>query len=103
MDSCFGKNLESLMRQKSISARALAKKLNIPYKTVQEWIGTDARMPRDPNILKKLSSFFDCSVYFILFGEEDPKSFIGEILEKTEIHTGLYEISIRKVKTKNIL
>ena len=91
------------MKQRPISTRSLAKKLNIPYKTVQEWIGADARMPRDPSILKKLSGFFDCSIHFLLFGEEDPKSFIGEILEKTEIHTGLYEISIRKIKTKKNL
>jgi hypothetical protein len=57
-------------------------------------------MPRDPQVLKKLAEYFDCSVYFLLFGEEDPKSLIGEILEKTEIHTGIYEISIKKVKTK---
>jgi len=95
----FGGILEKLMQGKPISARALAKKLNIPYKTVQEWIGSNSRMPRDPEVLKKLSDYFGCSVYFLLFGEEDPKSFIGEMLEKTEIHTGLYEISIKKVKT----
>ena len=49
---------------------------------------------------EKLAEYFDCSVYFLLFGEEDPKSLIGEILEKTEIHTGMYETSIKKVKTK---
>jgi transcriptional regulator with XRE-family HTH domain len=102
MESCFGKNLESLMKQRPVSARALAKKLNIPYKTVQEWIGADARMPRNPDILKDLAEYFDCSVYYLLFGREDPKSMIGEILEKTEIHTGLYEITIKRIKTKNV-
>jgi transcriptional regulator with XRE-family HTH domain len=96
----FGRNLESLMQEKNLSTRTLAKNINLPYKTVQEWLGANFRMPRDPQVLKKLAEYFDCSVYFLLFGEEDPKSLIGEILEKTEIHTGIYEISIKKVKTK---
>jgi len=100
MDSTFGKTLDKLMRQRPISGRALSKKLNISYKTIQEWVGNDARMPRDPEALKKLAAFFDCSVHFLLFGSEDPKSLIGEILEKTEIHTGIYEISIKKIKTR---
>ncbi len=101
MISCFGNNLESLMKQKNLSVRTLSKQINTPYKTVQEWVGTNSRMPRDPEVLRKLSEFFNCSVYYLLFGKEDPKSLIGEILEKTEIHTGMYEITIKKVKTKN--
>ena len=100
MESRFGKNLESLMQDKNLSTRALAKNINLPYKTVQEWLGANSRMPRDPQILKKIAEYFDCSVYFLLFGEEDPKSLIGQILEKTEIHTGLYEITIKKVRQK---
>ena len=89
------------MKQKNLSVRTLSKQINTPYKTVQEWVGTNSRMPRDPEVLRKLSEFFNCSVYYLLFGKEDPKSLIGEILEKTEIHTGMYEITIKKVKTKN--
>jgi hypothetical protein len=65
-------------------------------------MGSDARMPRDPSVLKKLSEFFDCSVHFLLFGTEDPKSLIGEILDKTEIHTGMYEITVKRIKTKKL-
>ena len=103
MSSNFGRNLEMLMQEKNLSTRALAKNINLPYKTVQEWLGANSRMPRDPQVLKKLAEYFDCSVHFLLFGEEDPKSLIGEILEKTEIHSGMYEISIKRVKTKKNL
>lgn len=103
MSLTFGVTLENLMKQRPISARALSKKINISYKTIQEWLGRDARMPRDPNVLKKLAEFFDCSVHFLLFGTEDSKSLMGEILDKTEIHTGMYEITVKRVKTKKNL
>lgn len=98
MKHSFGNNLESMMKKKNFSARSLSKQINVPYKTVQEWIGSTGRMPRDPEVLRKLADIFNCTVYYLLYGEEDPKTLIGEILERTEIHTGLYEITIKKVK-----
>lgn len=100
MHSSFGENLKSLMKTHNLSARELAKRIGVPAKTLAEWLDPGYRMPRNPEHLKKLSKLFDCSVHQLLFGEEDPKSIIGAVLEKSEIHTGLYEISIRKVKAK---
>jgi transcriptional regulator with XRE-family HTH domain len=94
----FSTNLKRLMNEKRITGRALAKAIDVPFKTLQEWISA-GRMPRQPEAIKKLAEYFDVSTHFLLFGEEDPHSLIGNILEKTEIHTGLYEISIKKVKT----
>ena len=96
----FGENLQKLMSERNLSGRDLAKQLRIPYKTLQDWIGPGARMPRDPEILKKLAKYFNRSVHWILFGEEDPHNLISEILEKSEIHTGLYEITVKRVKTR---
>jgi transcriptional regulator with XRE-family HTH domain len=88
------------MKQKRVSARALAKDLGLSAKTVQEWVGPGGRMPRNATHLRALSEYFDTSVHYLLFGEDDPKSALGAILDKTEIHTGLYEITIKKVKGK---
>lgn len=96
----FGENLEILMKQKRVLIRELAKELTIPNKTVQEWVGKNGRTPRSTETIKKLATFFDISVHFLLFAEEDPKNMINELLEKTEIHTGLYEITIKKVNPK---
>jgi transcriptional regulator with XRE-family HTH domain len=93
----FGDRLKCLMQKRNISGKALSRELCIPYNTLQEWLSS--RIPRNPESLKKVSAFFNVSVYYLLFGEEnDPVSIIGNILEKTEVHTGLYEITIKKVK-----
>jgi transcriptional regulator with XRE-family HTH domain len=93
----FGDILHDLMKERKISGRSLAKELGIPYKTLQEWLGPGARMPRDPEVLKKVSDYFNVSVHYLLFGEEDQRTIIGEFLDKTEIHTGLYEITVKRV------
>jgi transcriptional regulator with XRE-family HTH domain len=97
----FGDILHALMKERKISGRSLAKELDVPYKTLQEWLGPGARMPRDPEVLKKVSDYFRVSVHYLLFGVEDQRSLIGEILDKTEIHTGLYEITVKRVGPRN--
>lgn len=97
----FGDILHGLMKRDRISGRSLAKEIDIPYKTLQEWLGPGARMPRDPDVLKKVSDFFNVSIHYLLFGEEDQRSIIGEILDKTEIHSGLYEITVKRVNSRN--
>jgi len=99
MKKTFGEILETLMKEERVSIRQLSSELNVSSKSVQEWVGANGRMPRNPEVLKKIASYFKCSVHFLLFGEEDSNNPINMILDKTEIHSGLYEISIRKVKT----
>lgn len=101
MKKTFGLVLESLMRERNLSVRALATELGLPPKTIQEWIGANGRVPRHPESLKKLAEYFNVSIHFLLFGEQDPHNFISEVLEKTELHSGLYEITIKKVKTRS--
>lgn len=96
----FGKNLEKLLKEKNLSVRQFAKKIGVSPKTAQEWVGKEGRFPNSPDILKDISDLFDVSLHDLLFGEPDPREMIGAILEKTEIHTGLYEITIKKVKEK---
>jgi len=96
----FGNNIKKLLKKKNLSVSRFAKDINTAQKTVDDWIKHPDRIPRDTKTLKRISEYFDCSVHWLLFGEDDPTNFISNILEKTEIHTGLYEISIKKVKTK---
>lgn len=96
----FGENLERLMKEKRYNVSSLAQELGIPSKTVHEWVGKGGRMPRKPEVLRQLSDVLNVSVYCLLYGEEDPRSALNQILEKTEIHTGLYEITIKKVNPK---
>lgn len=97
----FNVVLQQLMKERNLSARELAKRTGLAQKTVSDWVGEGASFPRDPEQLKKLADFFECSIHKLLFGEEDPRgSVLDEVLKKTELHTGLYEISIKRVDTK---
>jgi len=96
----FGENLKALMEAHRLSVSELAKGLGESPKTVQEWVGSGGRTPRKLEAIRKLADYFECSIHFLLYGEEDPKSALGILMDKTEIHTGLYEITIKKVSTK---
>lgn len=99
--SSFGQNLKRLVHDQKVTVRQLAKELGVPQTSLNQWIGQkDAGLPRDPEVLRKLSTYFGCSVYELIFGEPDPLSVVGGLLEKTEVHTGLYEISIKRVQKK---
>ena len=96
----FVENLKELMRKSNLNSADVARAINVPTKTVAEWIGPNARFPQSPEVIRALSNFFSVPVYVLLYGEEDPHSLLGEILEKTEVVTGTYEITVRKVKRK---
>lgn len=95
----FAKTLKKLIRSEGMTTAELAKEINVSPKTISDWL--TGRTPRDLDMVKKCAEFFDVSVHYLLYGEEDPKNAIGEILDRTEIHTGLYEITVRKVTSHN--
>lgn len=96
----FGERLEKLCKERGIAVNELARRISISSKTVHEWVGTSGRLPRNPQHLKALSQFFSVSVDFLLFGEENQITLDG-LISKTDLHTGLYEISIRRVSPKD--
>lgn len=90
------KTLKLLIKRRGITTAELAGAINTPAKTISDWL-SGGRTPRDLDAVKRCAEYFNTSIHFLLFGEDDPKGSIAAFLEKTEIHTGLYEISIRKV------
>ena len=89
---------KTLIRQKAMTRGELAREINVSPKTISDWL--TGRTPRDLDAVKRCSEVLDVSVHYLLYGEEESSHLIEEILEKTELHTGLYEISIRKVSKK---
>jgi transcriptional regulator with XRE-family HTH domain len=96
----FGEVLRELMLRDRVSVAEIARAIGEPAKTVQEWVGPRGRTPRDLSKLPKLAEFFHVSVHHLLTGQEDPRSGLEGLLDKTEIHSGMYEITIKKVKPK---
>lgn len=101
MSKEFGVILDELIKARKISVRQFAKDIGQKPSTVNEWTGKNARFPASPEILKDIANYFQISIHELLYGEPDKNSFpISELLQKTEIHTGLYEITIKKVDQK---
>ena len=96
----FGERLERLCKERGIAVNELARRISVSSKTVHEWVGTSGRLPRNPEHIKALSKFFNVSLDFLLFGEENQIN-LESLISKTELHTGLYEISIRRVSKKD--
>ena len=94
----FAKTLKTLIRQKASSVNELAREINVSPKTINDWL--TGRTPRDLDAVKRCAEFLEVSIPFLLYGEDERRNLIEDILEKTEIHTGLYEISIRRVSPK---
>lgn len=96
----FGQRLERLCKERGIAVNELARRISISSKTVHEWVGSSGRLPRNPDHIKALAQFFNVGVEFLLFGEENHIN-LESLISKSEIHTGLYEISIRRVSKKD--
>lgn len=94
----FAKTLKTLIRQQATTTGELAKEINVSPKTISDWL--TGRTPRDLDAVKRCARALGVSVHFLLYGDEDQKNLIGEILEKSELHTGLYEITVRRVTSK---
>lgn len=101
MSKEFGVILDELIKARKISVRQFAKEIGQKPSTVNEWVGKNGRFPTSPEILKDIANYFQISIHELLYGEPDKNSFpIAGLLQKTEIHTGLYEITIKKVEQK---
>ena len=95
----FGINLKELMKNKRVAPGELARELQVPYKTVQDWLASGNRMPRSPEVLKKISNYFGCSIEFLLFGEDSAPN-IEQLFSSVKVHSGLYRITFEKVIEK---
>lgn len=96
----FGVTLEKLLKEHKMTISQLAKAVGVSPSSAQEWVGKAGRFPSRPKTLQKIAQTFGLTLHELLFGEPDPMSIVGQLLEKTEIHTGLYEISIKRVNVK---
>lgn len=65
----FGEKLQNLRKENGLSQEQLAEKLNVSRQAVSKW--ESGALPDVDNIVK-ISSFFDCSLDYLL-GKDSPK------------------------------
>lgn len=98
-NSDFGMRLENLCEERGIPINQLARRLSISPKTIYEWMGKSGRLPRKPEHLKSLCRFFGVSLEYLLFGEESSNE-LKNLVEKIDLHTGVYEISLKRISPR---
>ena len=91
----ISETLISLMREKNMTLRSLAKQSGIPLSSLSEW----KKSNRNPNAedLAKVADVMECSIHYLLFGVEDPSEPIQKVL-KQEFFKGTFEITLKRVK-----
>lgn len=97
----FGRNLENLILKRYSSISSFAKEVSISPKTLQEWCGPGARFPSRPSYLQAMAKCLGVSLNELMFGTANKEEMLSAILEKAEIHSGLYEITIKKVSLRD--
>lgn len=101
----FGARVSALRKAKGLTQESLAALIGTPKSTVASWEA--GHMGNNPKLLlelcRKLSTpESPVSFQFLLTGELDAQASIdiGEYFEKSEILTGLCEVTIRRLTPK---
>ena len=89
-------NLKKILEEKEISVSELAKKTGVPKSTILTWLAG-----RTPDLIQldKVTQFLGVSIDEIAF-DRKREDILSQFFEKVEVHTGLYEISIKKVNKR---
>lgn len=92
----LAENLKKILKEKDISVNELSKKTGVPKSTIMTWLAG-----RTPDLIQldKVTQYLNTSIDEIAFGRKREDALTG-LFEKVEVHSGLYEISIKKVNSK---
>jgi transcriptional regulator with XRE-family HTH domain len=92
----LAKNLKLLLEEKEITIGFLAKATGVPKSTLATWLSG-----RTPDLIQldKVAQYLGTNIEALAFGRNQEDIF-SQLMEKVDIHTGLYEISIKKVVKK---
>lgn len=89
--------LKSLLMQKRMTIKEIAKATGVSNSTLSEWLNN--RSPRNPEQIKKVAKYLGVSMHFLLFGEEDSEEPLSKLL-KEDVFSGTFEINIKRVTVK---
>jgi len=90
------KNLKRILEEKELSISELARKSGVPKSTLMTWL-----TGRTPDLIQldKVAQYLGTNIESLAFGRKQEDLFT-ELMQKVEVHSGLYEISIKKVVKK---
>jgi transcriptional regulator with XRE-family HTH domain len=88
------KNLKALIELKEITVSELARKTDVPKSNILTWLNG-----ANPNLeqLDKVAQYFRVSIDYLVSGRTNEDLF-ERFTDKIEMHSGHYEIIIKKIK-----
>lgn len=92
----FKDNLKKIFDERNLSASKISASTGIPRSNIEKWLGGS-----NPNLkqVQELATFLGMSLDELISGKKKSE-LLDEFLNKVEIHSGLYELNIKKVKRK---
>lgn len=90
-------NIKNIMGERGESLSSICKKSNLAKGTVAGWM--EGVAPRNLQDLVRLADALNVSLDYLIANRKEEID-LDNLLKKVELHTGLYEISIKKVIKK---
>lgn len=91
--SKLAETLNRLMKQHSVSTRALSKDTGVPQSTISALIG--GRSSQKPEHLLAIAKRFSVSLEFLIFGEDDQPPNLENVLTE-QIFSGWVKINVER-------
>ena len=96
----LGPTLIRLMNEQGLSLKELSFAAGVPLSTISHMRGN--RQPRDISTVKAVAQALHVSLFFLLYGQDEPShksEFISELM--AELFTGSFEINVKKIRNKS--
>lgn len=90
-------NLINSCKQQRITLSEVARRSGVPKQTIHNW--TLGRKSINPDQIRAVAQVLEVSVYFLLYGENDPFENKSEEILK-EIFSGDVRISVHRIEKK---
>ena len=89
--------LKRLLEDRRVTLKEVSKATAIPSSTLSEWLNN--RSPKNPEQIVKVAKYFEVSLHFLLFDEEDYQEPLNKVMRE-DIFSGVFEVNIKRVHSK---
>ena len=90
------KNLKKILKERNLNASSVSSVTDVPRSNIERWLSGGNP---DLNQLLIVAKFLGLSIDELITGKRPGNSF-DDLIEKFEVHSGMYEISVKKINKK---
>lgn len=90
----LGPTLQRLLKERNMTMKELSFESGVPLSTLAHF--KNNRPPKDIASVQLLADSLECTLHFLLFGENENKSEPGDIA--AELFSGVFEVTVKRIK-----